>query len=434
MPGLGLVIIDEEHEWTYKQQDQSPRYHARDVAIKLAELSGATVVLGSATPGVESYFHASKGDYRILSLPERLTPVERTPLPEVHVVDMRTELKSGNNELFSDVLSQSISAALHRQEQVILFLNRRGSSSFLQCRRCGFVIRCRRCDVSLTYHSVPDILVCHQCNFRRRAPASCPKCGNPGIKYLGAGTQRLEEETAKAFPQARILRWDSDSTKRKEAHGSILHTFSNREADILIGTQMVTKGLDIPLVTLVGIVNADIGINLPDFRAAERTFQVLAQVAGRAGRGDRGGEVVLQTYYPEHFAIRAAAKHDYALFYEKEIGYRRQLGYPPFFRLASLVYTSLNEAACRARSREGVQRTANRDRRQRDLRNEHYRTSTCIPAQTERQISMANSPPRERPHHVPVDIPAPEGLDRRHRPRRISLIYFCLRLRFRYNY
>ena len=343
---LGLIVMDEEHEWTYKQQEKSPRYHTRDVAIKLAGLTDATVVLGSATPSVETYFHATRGDYRLLSLPERVTPVQNAPLPAVDVVDMRGELKSGNSELFSKRLAQAIPEAVESGEQVILFLNRRGSSTFVQCRKCGFVMRCRRCDISLTYHSVSDTLVCHLCNYRMRAPNLCPRCKNPGIKFLGAGTQKLEEEAAKVFAPARVLRWDSDSTKGRNSHERILSTFVEHRADILIGTQMVTKGLDVPLVTVVGVINADNGLNLPDFRAAERSFQLLSQVAGRAGRGPRGGEVVFQTYNPEHFAIQAAAKHDYRMFYDKEIVYRRQLGYPPFFNLASLVYSHTNEGNC----------------------------------------------------------------------------------------
>jgi primosomal protein N' (replication factor Y) len=347
-PNLGLIIVDEEHEWTYKQQDKAPRYHARDVAIKLAQLSGATVVLGSATPGVESYFRATRGDYRLLSLPERVTPVENAPLPPVRVVDIRGELKSGNSELFSQTLSQAVSDAVASGEQVILFLNRRGASTFVQCRKCGFVIRCRRCDVSLTYHSVSDNLVCHLCNYRTRAPAVCPRCHNPGIKFLGAGTQKLEEETTRAFAGARVLRWDSDSTKGRDSHQKILNALQTYSADILVGTQMIAKGLDLPLVTVVGVINADTGLNLPDFRAAERTFQLLSQVAGRAGRGPRGGEVIFQTYNPGHFAILAAAKHDYRLFYDREITYRRQLNYPPFSQLASLIYAHTNDNYCRS--------------------------------------------------------------------------------------
>ncbi len=345
-PDLGLIIIDEEHEWTYKQHENSPRYHARDVAIKLAELVNATVVLGSATPDVGTYTRALHGEFHLISLPERVTPVENAPLPSIEVVDLKDELKSGIKGLFSHSLKAAVSEAVSNKEQVILFLNRRGASTFIQCRNCGFVMRCRRCEISLTYHSINNMLVCHQCNYRRRMPDVCPNCFSPRIKFLGAGTQKLEEEANRAFTPARILRWDSDATRGKGSHEDIMNTFVSHEADILIGTQMIAKGLDIPGVTVVGVVNADIGLNLPHFLAAERTFQVLSQVAGRAGRGPGGGQVIFQTYNPEHFAIQAASKHDYRLFYNKEIAFRRNLGYPPFFPLASLIYSHTNNALC----------------------------------------------------------------------------------------
>ncbi len=345
-PDLGLIVIDEEPEWTYKQQDKSPRYHARDVALKLASLSGATVVLGSATPDIESFYHAQKGDYRLLQLPERVTPYDGSALPKVEIVDMREELKAGNQSLFSRSLFQAIGQATANKEQVILFLNRRGAASFIQCRSCGFVMRCRRCDVPLSYHLTEDRLVCHQCNYNIKVPESCPRCGRRRIKFLGIGTQRLEQEVGYTFPQARLLRWDSDVTKGRYAHDEILAKFRAHRADILIGTQMVAKGLDLPLVTLVGVVSADTAINLPDFRGGERTFQLLSQVAGRAGRGVRGGKVIIQTYAPEHYAIRAAAEHDYAAFYEQEIDYRRQLHNPPFSQLAGLTYSHTNDALC----------------------------------------------------------------------------------------
>ncbi|MBA7506877.1 primosomal protein N' [subsurface metagenome] len=345
-PDLGLIVIDEEHEWTYKQQDKSPHYHVRDVAIKLAELTGAVVILGSATPDVETFYHAQRGDYRLLQLPERVTPSEGSPLPQVEVVDLRDELKAGNRSIFSRSLSQAIAKAVAGGEQVILFLNRRGAASFIQCRNCGFVLRCRRCEVTLTHHLAEDVLVCHHCNYKMPVPQICPRCLSRRIKFLGVGTQKLEQEASYAFPQTRRLRWDSDVTKRKYSHHEILGKFRAHEADILIGTQMIAKGLDLPLVTLVGVVSADTGLNLPDFRAGERTFQLLSQVAGRAGRGTLGGRVIIQTYSPEHYAIQAAAKHDYALFYDREITYRRRLHNPPFTRLASLVYTHTNDALC----------------------------------------------------------------------------------------
>ena len=345
-PDLGLIVIDEEHEWTYKQSDKSPRYHARDVAIKLAELTGAVVILGSATPDVATFYHAQRGDYRLLKLPERVTPRDGSSMPGVEVVDLREELKAGNRSLFSYSLSQAMSQAVANSEQVILFLNRRGSASFIQCRSCGFVLRCRRCDVPLTYHLAGDTLVCHQCNHRTSVPQACPRCTRRRIKFLGIGTQRLEQEVGQGFPRARLLRWDSDVTKGKHSHDEILHRFRAHQADILIGTQMIAKGLDLPLVTLVGVVSADTALNLPDFRAGERTFQLLSQVAGRAGRGTLGGRVIIQTYAPEHYAIQAASRHDYSSFYEREIAYRRQLRNPPFTRLAYLVYSHPNDALC----------------------------------------------------------------------------------------
>ena len=345
-PELGLIIIDEEHEWTYKQNDKSPHYHARDVAIKLAELTGAVVVLGSATPDVETFYQAQTGNYHLLRLPERVVPSEGASLPHVEIVDMRDELKAGNRSLFSRSLAQAINEAVARREQVILFLNRRGGATFIQCRKCGFVFRCRRCEVALTHHIAEDILTCHRCNYKEPVPQVCPNCSSRQMKFLGTGTQKLEQEVSYTFPRARHLRWDSDATKRKSSHEEILNRFRNREAEILIGTQMVAKGLDIPSVTLVGVISADTSLNLPDLRAGERTFQLLSQVAGRAGRGTSGGQVIIQTFSPEHYAIQAAARHDYTSFYEQEVAYRRQLHNPPFTRLALLVYSHTNDALC----------------------------------------------------------------------------------------
>ncbi|MCR4394166.1 MAG: primosomal protein N' [Dehalococcoidales bacterium] len=351
-PDLGLIVIDEEHEWTYKQEENSPRYHAREVALKLAELTGATVVLGSATPSVETYHRAQQGEFKLLVLPERLTPVEKTPLPEVQVVDLRKELKDGNLSLFSRVLCREIESALGRQEQVLLFLNRRGGASIVECRDCGWVIRCRRCNVALTYHfaeSREGILICHQCNYRLMNPRVCPNCGSRKIKFLGAGTEKLEEEARRFFPQARILRWDSEvASGNPELHQRIYNRMVNHEVDILIGTQIVAKGLDLPRITLVGVVNADTILNFPDFRAGERTFQLLCQVAGRAGRGYRPGKVIVQTYTPGHYAIQAAARHDYNSFFQQEIAYRQNLHYPPFSSLARLVYAHTSEIRCQA--------------------------------------------------------------------------------------
>jgi primosomal protein N' (replication factor Y) len=354
-PDLGLIIIDEEHEWTYKQGN-SPYYHARTVAIKLAGLTGAVVLLGSATPDVESYFKAQNGEYKLIQLPERVVPTAGAPLPRVEIVDMREELKAGNLGIFSRSLSGAINEAIAADEQVILFLNRRGAATFIQCRRCGFVLRCRRCEVPLAQHIAEDTLICHQCGYKMPVPTACPNCGRPQLKFLGAGTQKLEQEVRYNFPRARQLRWDSDIITGKMSHEVILSKFRNREAEILIGTQMVAKGLDLPSVTLVGVVNADTSLNLPDFRAGERTFQLLSQVAGRAGRGSAGGRVIIQTFSPDHYAIQAAAGHDFASFYEQEIAYRRQLHHPPFTHLVRLVYVHTNEVICQ-REAEKMKKT-----------------------------------------------------------------------------
>jgi primosomal protein N' (replication factor Y) len=344
-PDLGLIIIDEEYEWTYKQ-DTSPHYHARDVALKIAAAAGAVVVLGSATPDVETYYRANNGEYRLLELPERIGRGSKAKLPQVEVVDMRNELKAGNRGMFSRALTEAINQAVADRQQVILFLNRRGGATFIQCRRCGFVLRCRRCDVPMTQHIAANALVCHQCNNKTAVPQLCPNCSSRQLKFLGTGTQKVEQEVGYMFPRARTMRWDSDVIHSRISHEEILNRFRNREADILIGTQMVAKGLDIPAVTLVGVISADTSLNLPDFRAGERTFQLLSQVAGRAGRGAAGGRVIIQTFSPEHYAIQAAARHDYAAFYEQEITYRRQLNNPPFSQLARLVYAHTNDAAC----------------------------------------------------------------------------------------
>jgi primosomal protein N' (replication factor Y) len=363
-PDLGLIIIDEEHEWTYKQQEQSPRYHARDAAVKLAELTGAVVVMGSATPSVETYYHAAKGDYQLLQLPERVVPIENAPLPEVKIVDMREELKAGNLSIFSGQLKQAIEKALLNKEQAILFLNRRGSATTIECRNCGFVIKCKRCDIPMTYHLNSDSLICHRCNNKMRPPQVCPNCFSRRIRYLGIGTEKLTQEAQAMFPHARLLRWDSDVTQAKGSHRNILNKFRDYEADILIGTQMVVKGLDLPLVTLVGVVIADTSLNLPDFRAGERTFQLLCQVAGRAGRGPSTGQVIIQTYNPNHYAIQAAARHDYKSFYDREINFRRQLREPPFVQLANLTFVHTNDNRCR----EEAEKMAKRITEERDAR------------------------------------------------------------------
>jgi len=340
----GLIVIDEEHEWAYKQQDSPPLYHARSVARRLARETGAALLLGSATPDVETCFKASTGEYGLLELPGRLTPHPDSPLPAVALVDMRGELKSGNLSVFSRKLKVEIEAALANNEQVILFFNRRGGATFIQCRDCGEVIRCRHCRLPLGFHPVENRLVCHHCNATYRVPLTCPVCGGKRIKYLGLGTQKLEEETHKEFPGVRLLRWDSDAARGKDAGYRIFDDFRSGKADLLIGTQAVARGLDLPRVGLVGVVNADTALNLPDFRAGERTFQLLLQVAGRAGRGQFPGRVVVQSYQPDHYAIAAAVNHDYQTFYEKEIEYRKMLGYPPFAELAVLTVQHTSEA------------------------------------------------------------------------------------------
>ncbi len=342
-PDVGVVIIDEEHEWTYKQMEGSPRYHARRAAEEFCRLSCAVLVLGSATPDVESHFAAQNGRYHLLELPERLVTeddgtIRPGPLPEVDVVDLREELKAGNRSIFSRSLSRAVRSALDAHEQVMLFLNRRGTASFVQCRDCGHVPECKSCAAALTYHGPQERLVCHYCGRRYPLPATCPSCGGKRIRQVGLGTERVEEEAQREFAGARTVRWDRDVTRGRGSHEAILARFVAHEADILIGTQMIAKGLDIPLVTLVGVVSADVALHLPDFRAGERTFQLLEQVAGRAGRGPRGGRVIIQTYTPDHYAIEAAAGHDYHAMYEREIEFRRRMGYPPFGRLVRMTF------------------------------------------------------------------------------------------------
>jgi len=339
LPRPGMFVIDEEHESSYKQDDHL-RYHAREVALKRAQLTGAVVVLGSATPSLESHFKArTSGPYRLLTLPRR---IDGRPLPPVRVVDMRLELKEGNRGIFSRTLAEAVGGRLAVGEQVLLFLNRRGYSTIVVCRECGLVVKCLRCDISLTYH-LDGRLRCHYCNYTTVLPELCPRCGSRYIRHFGTGTQKVEEEVMRLFPGARAVRMDSDSTARKGSHQRIFDAFREGRADILIGTQMVAKGLDLPGVTLVGVINADTTLHMPDFRAAERTFQLLTQVAGRAGRGDLPGEVLVQTYCPEHYSITAAAAHDCAGFYRSEAPVRRSLGYPPFAHLARLLFTHKDE-------------------------------------------------------------------------------------------
>ncbi len=376
---LGLIVIDECHDDSYKQSPPiiPPYYHTVPAAVELASQHKALVIMGSATPNVATYAHAKRPDddqpgrYTLLELPGRIMghrkaievqamhyhiphprythdasdpeEVVMIELPPVQVIDMRQELRAGNRSIFSRALQSSMTETLERGEQAILFLNRRGTSTYVFCRECGHVLRCPNCDISLTWHTwithgqKQGMLVCHQCDHREGHPEICPACGSPHIRFLGGGTERVEHEVRQQFPQAVPVRWDKDTTSNKGAHQELLERFIEQEANVLIGTQMIAKGLDLPLVTLVGVVNADTALHLPDFRSNERTFQLLTQVAGRAGRSLLGGQVIVQTYEPGHYAIRAAADHDFHAFYRDEMAHRREIGYPPYNRLVRLV-------------------------------------------------------------------------------------------------
>jgi primosomal protein N' (replication factor Y) len=339
---LGLIIVDEEHEQTYKQEE-APRYHARDVAIMRGQMENAVVVLGSATPSMESYYNCKRGKFTLLELPER---VDEQKMPHVRVVDMRQAMRDGKGPpLFSPQLKEAITQRLERGEQTILFLNRRGYSTSLQCPKCGYVAECPNCSVSLTYHRIDQRLSCHICGHNEKVPAICPepKCKNPAIRFAGTGTQKVEEVLGKLFPKARVKRMDADTMKRKDDYRHVLGDFRAGKIDILVGTQMIAKGLHFPNVTLVGIIYADSALHQPDFRAGERTFQLLTQVAGRAGRGDVEGEVFVQAFTPFHPAIQYARRHDFVGFYEQEIGFREQLKYPPASRVALLTLKGRNE-------------------------------------------------------------------------------------------
>jgi len=344
--------------------------------VKLAELAGAVVILGSATPDLVSYYRARRGEYTLLRLPKRILGHRRrieeqrasyrleatgykflsdeacyTDLPPVRIVDLREELKAGNRGIFSRALQRALRETLDKNQQAILFLNRRGAATFVMCRDCGHVLKCSRCEAPLTYHlrrhgTGEPHLVCHHCNRHEPAPRVCPNCESRRIKFFGVGTQKVEATVQKLFPEARILRWDRDTTGGKWSHEAFLQSFIEHEADILVGTQMIAKGLDLPLVTLVGVVAADTALHLPDFWASERTFQLLTQVAGRAGRSILGGQVIIQTYTPEHYSVQMASRHDYDGFYKKELAFRREHGYPPFARLAKLVYVHQNQKRC----------------------------------------------------------------------------------------
>ncbi|NLE99709.1 MAG: primosomal protein N', partial [Anaerolineales bacterium] len=362
---LGLVILDEEHEGSYKQ-DTRPRYHAREAALEIARRAGATVIMGSATPSLDAYYRALRGEFTLLALSRRVlghrgrlhnlsstfhVPSDSyravedgspeacyRPLPPVQIVDLRAEMRAGNRSIFSRPLQQALDDALKRREQAILFLNRRGTATFVLCRDCGHVLHCPQCDLPLTYHGPQGRLVCHRCSYRQPQQERCPLCGSNRMRYFGLGTEQVEQAVQERWPEARLLRWDRDTSSTAEAHSRLLERFASGAADVLIGTQMIAKGLDLPLVTVVGVISADTALNLPDFRASERTFQLLAQVAGRAGRGLLNGQVVIQTYHPDHYAVTAAAAHDYAQFAAQELAFRQQLGYPPYRRLTKLTY------------------------------------------------------------------------------------------------
>ncbi len=339
-PNLGVIVVDEEHENSYKSET-SPRYHARETAVEIASLCGASVVLGSATPSLEAYYRAVKGEYKLYEMKER---PGNSMLPRVHTIDLREELKRGNRSMFSRKLKELMQNGLSKGEQTILFLNRRGYAGFISCRSCGHVMKCPHCDVSLSEHR-SGMLICHYCGYQERKPSKCPSCGSPYLLGFKAGTEQVEEAIYREFPGARVLRMDADTTRRKDSYERILSAFADGEADILVGTQMIVKGHDFPGVTLVGVLAADLSLNRNDYRAGERTFQLLTQAAGRAGRGERPGEVVIQTYQPEHYSVVHAAEQDYEGFYGEEIAYRELVGYPPVeHMLAVLIVSHVQEA------------------------------------------------------------------------------------------
>ena len=335
---LGLIIIDEEHENTYKSE-QSPRYVTREVAEYISILKDAKVILGSATPSIETYYRALSSEIQLVELNNR---VDNKPMPSMEIVDMREELKDGNISMFSRKLYHEMKEALSRKEQIILFLNRRGFSTFVSCRSCGYVFKCPKCDISMTFHR-NGYLVCHYCGHGEAQPKTCPKCKSKYVKHFGAGTERVEEEVKKYFKDARVLRMDMDTTRNKNSHEHIYNSFKNGEGDILIGTQMISKGLDFENVTLVGILAADMSLNIPDYRASERTFQIVTQVAGRAGRGEKEGKVVIQSYNPTHYSLLYARNYDYEGFYNEEFTTRGLMYYPPFGRILLINASSKNE-------------------------------------------------------------------------------------------
>ncbi|MDO4292984.1 MAG: primosomal protein N' [Eubacteriales bacterium] len=348
-PRLGMILIDEEHEASYKSET-SPKYHARETAVQLAGLSGAVVVLGSATPSLEAYSRAKSGEYRLFTLKERLTGGQ---LPTAQIVDLREELHSGNRSIFSRSLQEKLRERLERREQSMLFLNRRGYAGFVSCRSCGYVCKCPHCDVSLSEHR-GGRLVCHYCGYEQPAVTLCPSCGSKYILGFKAGTEQIEEQLGKLFPGARVLRMDADTTRTRDSYERILSSFSRGEADILVGTQMIVKGHDFPAVTLVGVLAADLSLSMSDYRAGERTFQLLTQAAGRAGRGSRPGQVVIQTYQPEHYSVRYAAAQDYEGFFQEEMLYRELLSYPPASHILAVQFFAKKQEEARDAAREAA--------------------------------------------------------------------------------
>ncbi|MBU5590875.1 primosomal protein N' [Clostridium sp. MSJ-4] len=336
---LGLIIIDEEHENSYKS-DSNPKYHARDIAEYRSKLEGCKVVLGTATPSIETYYRTEIGEIELLKMENR---ADGALMPNIHVVDMREELKNNNRSIFSTLLYNEIKTTLNKKEQIILFLNRRGFSTFVSCRKCGYVFKCDDCDISMTYHFSGNYLSCHYCGKKMRVSNICPVCHSNYVKYFGVGTEKVETEVRRHFPEARVLRMDLDTTRKKDSYEIIYNTFKKGEADILIGTQMVSKGLDFPNVSLVGVLAADLSLNLPDYRASERTYQLVTQVSGRAGRGKTIGNVIVQTYLPENYSIKAAQNYSYSSFYNQELTIRKDMSYPPFGKILSINLSSKNE-------------------------------------------------------------------------------------------
>jgi primosomal protein N' (replication factor Y) (superfamily II helicase) len=336
---LGMIIIDEEHESSYKS-DSDPKYNAREIGELKCNIENCKLVLGSATPSVETYYRCMNGEIELLTLEKR---ADGAKLPFMKIVDMREELLKNNKSIFSRDLYNGINKALSNKEQIILFLNRRGFSTFISCRKCGYVFQCDNCDISLTYHSSGNYLSCHYCGRRYPIKRVCPKCGSRYVKHFGIGTEKIEEEIKSNFPDAKVLRMDFDTTRKKNSYEYIYNAFKNGEADILVGTQMITKGLDFKNVTLVGVIAADLSLNLPDFRAGEKTFQLITQVAGRAGRGKKAGNVIVQTYNPDNYSIKYSSLNDYKNFFKEEIGLRYNMNYPPFSKILSINISSKNE-------------------------------------------------------------------------------------------